>query len=133
MRRCLRRNAPGPYQIQAAINAVHSDAADAAATDWGQVVALYDQLARTRPVAGRAPPPRGGGGRGRRSGRGAGARRRPDRDLDDHHLFHAVRADLLRRLGRTAEARAAYDAAISRAANRRDQALLRAKRADVTA
>ena len=44
VRRCLRRDQPGPYQIQAAINAVHSDAPTAAATDWGQILALYDQL-----------------------------------------------------------------------------------------
>ena len=50
MRPCLRRNQPGPYQIQAAINAVHSDAAKAAATDWAQIVQLYDQLTATRPV-----------------------------------------------------------------------------------
>ena len=51
VRACLRRNQPGPFQIQAAIAAVHADAATADATDWGQVVALYDQLHARRPDA----------------------------------------------------------------------------------
>ena len=50
VRRCLRRGRPGPYQLQAAINAVHSDAPDAASTDWGQVVTLYDQLLALSPA-----------------------------------------------------------------------------------
>ncbi len=133
VRRCLRRNAPGPYQIQAAIAAVHSDAADAASTDWGQVVALYDQLVALAP----SPVVRlhRAVAVAEVDGPAVGLALVDDltADLDDHHLFHAVRADLLRRQDRTAEARVAYDAAISRAANRRDQALLRAKRADVTA
>jgi len=133
VRRCLRRNAPGPYQIQAAIAAVHSDADDAASTDWGQVVALYDQLVALAP----SPVVRlhRAVAVAEVDGPAVGLALVDDltADLDDHHLFHAVRADLLRRQDRTAEARVAYDAAISRAANRRDQALLRAKRADVTA
>ena len=69
VRQCLRRGQPGPYQIQAAINAVHSDAPDAAATDWAQIVALYDQLLTVAPspVVGAAPG--GRGGRGGRPGR----------------------------------------------------------------
>ncbi len=77
VRRCLRRNQPGPYQIQAAINAVHSDAPDASATDWGQVLALYDQLLEISPSPVVALHPGGCGGRGRRAGRGAGAGRSP--------------------------------------------------------
>ena len=132
VRRCLRRDAPGPYQIQAAIAAVHSDAADAASTDWGQVVALYDQLLVVAPSSvvrlHRAVAV------AEVDGPDAGLALVDDlaADLDDHHLFHAVRADLLGRLGRGAAAREAYDAAITRAANRRDQALLRAKRDDLT-
>ena len=94
--------------------------------------ALYDQLLVVAPSPVVRLHRAVARGRGRRPGRGAGARRRPGRDLDDHHLFHAVRADLLGRLGRGAAAREAYDAAITRAANRRDQALLRAKRDDLT-
>ncbi|MFD5519733.1 RNA polymerase sigma factor [Streptomyces sp. NPDC127066] len=111
VRRCLRRDRPGPYQIQAAINAVHSDAPTAAATDWGQILQLYDQLMRLAPspvvALNRAvavaetegPEP---------------ALALVDRlDLDGYHPFHAVRADLLRRLGRHTEAVEAYDAAIA--------------------
>ncbi|MFF3581345.1 RNA polymerase sigma factor [Streptomyces mirabilis] len=111
VRRCLRRNRPGPYQIQAAINAVHSDAPTAAATDWGQIVQLYDQLAALAPspvvALNRAvavaevegPEP---------------ALALVDAlDLDGYHAFHAVRADLLRRLGRHTEAAGAYEAAIA--------------------
>ncbi len=132
VRRCLKRNAPGPYQIQAAIAAVHSDAADAASTDWSQVVVLYDQLLALAP----SPVVRlhRAVAVAEVDGPAVGLALVDDltADLADHHLFHAVRADLLSRQDRTAEARAAYDAAISRAANRRDQALLRAKRADLT-
>ena len=103
MRRCLRRNQPGPYQIQAAINAVHSDAATAADTDWPQIVPLYDQLlalaptpvvALNRAVAvAEVDGPRAALGRWSTAldlGRG-------------YHLFHAIRADLLRRLGQGAD------------------------------
>jgi RNA polymerase sigma-70 factor (ECF subfamily) len=130
VRRCLRRNAPGPYQIQAAIAAVHSDAPDASSTDWGQIVQLYDQLtvfdsgpvvALNRAVA---VAELDGPGAGLALVAGLAA------DLDRYHVFHAVRADLLRRLGRGAEARAAYDAAIARAANERERDLLRRRRAE---
>jgi RNA polymerase sigma-70 factor (ECF subfamily) len=131
VRRCLRRNAPGPYQIQAAIAAVHSDAADAASTDWGQVVALYDQLLAV------APSPVVGLHRAvavaEVDGPAAGLALVDDlpADLDRSPVLHAVRADLLRRLGRTAESRDAYDAAIARAGNQRDRAVLLAKRDDL--
>jgi len=115
VRACLRRNQPGPYQIQAAINAVHSDAPDAPATDWLQVRQLYDQLLAIAPspvvalhravaVAEVDGP--------------ASALSLVDAlDLGRYHLFHAVRADLLRRLGRDAEAAQAYQAAIARTDN----------------
>jgi RNA polymerase sigma-70 factor (ECF subfamily) len=132
VRRCLRRNAPGSYQIQAAIAAVHSDARDAPSTDWGQIVQLYDQLtafdrgpvvALNRAVA---VAELDGPGAGLALVDGLAA------DLDRYHVFHAVRADLLRRLGRGAEARAAYDAAIARAANERERDVLRRRRAEGT-
>jgi RNA polymerase sigma-70 factor (ECF subfamily) len=125
VRQCLRRRQPGPYQIQAAINAVHSDAAAAPDTDWGQILQLYDQLLAVAPspvvalnravavaevdgpaaalalVDGLAPSTLGG-----------------------YYLFHAIRADLLRRLGRAAEAGAAYETAIAQTANAAERAHL---------
>lgn len=110
VRRCLRRGAPGPYQLQAAINAVHSDAADASGTAWDQIVQLYDQLlpftptpvvALNRAVAVAEV-----------DGPAAGLALVDDLDLGNYYLFHAIRADLLKRLNRFPEATAAYDAAI---------------------
>ena len=127
VRRCLRRDQPGPYQIQAAINAVHSDAASAAATDWRQVVALYDQLVAID------PSPVAALNRAVAVAEVAGpATALPLVDavgLDRFHIFHAVRADLLARLGRPAEARAAYDRALSLTANRPEAAHLERRRA----
>jgi RNA polymerase sigma-70 factor (ECF subfamily) len=122
VRKCLRRNRPGPYQIQAAINAVHSDAATAADTDWTQVLALYDQFAAIAPspivslnravalaeVEGPAP---------------ALAAVDP-LELDGYHLFHATRAEFLVRLGRADDARAAYNRAHSLAGNAMERAHL---------
>ena len=90
--------------------------------DWGQVLALYDQLMTLAPTPGRGAQPRGGGGRGARPGRGP--RRAGGPGPARSHLLPAVRADLLRRLGRYAEARAAYDAAIGLAGNARERDLL---------
>jgi RNA polymerase sigma-70 factor, ECF subfamily len=125
VRRCLRRGRPGPYQIQAAISAVHSDAPVAAATGWDQILALYDQLLAVAPspvaalnravavaevegpaaalvlVDGLAPG-----------------------SLDRYYLFHAIRGDLLRRLGRRAEADAAYQAALDLSGNEAERAHL---------
>ena len=126
VRTCLRRNRPGPYQLQAAINSVHSDAATAADTDWAQILALYDQLMVVAPtpvvalnrcvaVAEVHGPSR--------------ALELVDQlDLDGYHLFHATRADLLRRLGRPDDATAAYDAAIARTANRAERSFLTRRR-----
>jgi RNA polymerase sigma-70 factor (ECF subfamily) len=115
VRRCLRHNRPGPYQIQAAIHAVHSDAPNAASTDWPQILQLYDQLWSV------APSPVVALNRAIAVAEVEG----PDDALDivdglelaQYHLFHAVRAELLRRLGRNVEAAAAYDAAIARSEN----------------
>jgi RNA polymerase sigma-70 factor (ECF subfamily) len=115
VRRCLRRDQPGPYQIQAAIQAVHSDAATAQATDWRQIVMLYDQLLRITPgpvvALNRAVAVAEVDGPEL-------ALALVDRiALEDFYLFHAIRADLLRRLGRGAEAARAYQAAIARTGN----------------
>jgi RNA polymerase sigma-70 factor, ECF subfamily len=126
VRRCLRRNRPGPYQVQAAINAVHSDAPTAAATDWGQILALYDQLMAI------APSPVVALHRAVAVAEVRGPEAALDLvdglDLDGYHLFHAVRADLLRRLGRDAEASAAYGAAIAGTGNAAERAFLEGRR-----
>jgi RNA polymerase sigma-70 factor (ECF subfamily) len=131
VRQCLRRNRPGPYQIQAAINAVHSDAPAADATDWGQILQLYDQLAAVAPgpvvALNRAVAV------AEVHGPAAALALVDDLDLEHYHLFHAVRADLLRRLGRPAEAADAYDAAIDRTGNEAERAFLRSRRAALPA
>ena len=126
MRRCLRRNQPGPYQVQAAINAVHSDAPTAAATDWGQILVLYDQLLTLAPgpvvALNRAVAV------AEVEGPEAALALVDGLELDGYHLFHAIRADLLRRLGRDTEAAAAYEAAIARAGNTPERAFLERRR-----
>jgi RNA polymerase sigma-70 factor (ECF subfamily) len=126
VRACLRRNQPGPYQIQAAINAVHSDAPAAAATDWRQIVRLYDQLLALTPTPivalHRAVAV------AEVDGPAAALTLVDGLQLDGYHLFHAVRADLLRRLGRRAEAAEAYEAAIARTENAAERAFLTARR-----
>jgi RNA polymerase sigma-70 factor, ECF subfamily len=110
VRRCLQRAAPGPYQIQAAINAVHADAATAADTDWRQIRALYDQLLALQPTPivalHRAVAV------AETDGPAAALAIVDDLTLPEHHVFHAVRADLLRRLGRRRDAADAYEAAL---------------------
>jgi RNA polymerase sigma-70 factor, ECF subfamily len=126
VRRCLRRNQPGPYQIQAAINAVHSDAPAAQDTEWPQILALYDQLMAL------APSPIAALNRAvavaEVEGPSAALAVVDDLDLEDYHLFHAIRADLLRRLGRDTEAAVAYEAAIARAENEAERDFLRRRR-----
>ncbi|WP_201772085.1 RNA polymerase sigma factor [Kutzneria albida] len=122
VRRCLRRDRPGPYQVQAAINAVHSDAPTAAATDWGQIVQLYDHLMALAPTPvvalNRAVAV------AEVDGPAAALSIVYSLELDRYHLWHAVRADLLRRMGRTEEAITAYEAAASRTENPAERALL---------
>ena len=122
VRRCLSRNAPGPYQIQAAINAVHSDAAAAEDTDWRQILQLYDQLMSL------APTPVAALNRAvavaEVEGAGAALPIVDRLNLDGYYLFHAIRADLLRRLDRRAEATAAYDRAIALTENVRERRYL---------
>ncbi len=126
VRECLEANRPGQYQLLAAVNAVHTDAPTAADTDWAQIATLYAQLYAVNPtpvvalnraiaVAELDGP--------------AVALAEVDRlDLESYHAWHATRADLLRRLGRSAEARAAYDAAIAATANEAERAYLSRRR-----
>ena len=124
--------APGRYQVLAAINAVHTDARDARDTDWSQVVALYDQLVRLDPspvvVLNRAVAVAELDGP-------HVALAQVDvlaEALDGYHAFHAVRADLLRRLGRGPEAREAYDRAIGLTDNSAEVAYLTRRRDELT-
>jgi RNA polymerase sigma-70 factor, ECF subfamily len=129
VRACLRRNQPGPYQVQAAINAVHSDAPTAADTDWRQILQLYDQLLLV------APTPVAALNRAvavaEVDGPQVALAGLAGLDLDGYYLFHAIRADLLRRLGRDADAALAYDAAIARTANAAERAFLHRRRREL--
>ncbi len=126
VRQCLRRGQPGPYQIQAAINAVHSDAPTAAATDWTQILQLYDQLLAVAPnpvvALNRAVAV------AEVDGPGAALTLIDSLNLTSYHLFHAIRADLLRRLGRPTEAAEAYRTAITHTDNTAERAFLQRRR-----
>jgi RNA polymerase sigma-70 factor (ECF subfamily) len=128
VRRCLQRNTPGRYQVQAAINAVHSDASVAEDTDWRQILALYDQLvlldrspvvALNRAVAVAEV-----------EGPEVALHCLADNPLEGYYLLHAVRADLLGRLGRTGEADRAYAAALALTENGAERAFLERARAE---
>jgi RNA polymerase sigma-70 factor, ECF subfamily len=126
VRECLAVNRPGRYQLLAAINAVHTDAAHWSDTDWSQVLALYDRLQRLDPgpvvALNRAVALAEVDG--------------PDvalavvdrLPLSAYHAWHATRAELLRRLGRTAEARTEYDAAVAATGNAAERAYLTRRR-----
>ncbi len=122
VRHCLRRGQPGPYQIQAAINAVHSDALVAAVTDWDQILQLYDQLLAVAPgpvvALNRAVAV------AEVDGPAAALTLVDGLDLGGYYMFHAIRADLLRRLGQPAEADAAYELAIAQTRNATERAHL---------
>ena len=122
VRACLRRNQPGPYQVQAAINAVHADADSFAATDWHQILALYDQLLAMSPTPvvalNRAIA------LAEVEGPAAALDILDGLDLGDYHRFHAARADLLRRLGRHDEATRAYARAAALAASDAERTFL---------
>jgi RNA polymerase sigma-70 factor (ECF subfamily) len=116
VRTCLRRNRPGPFQIQAAISAVHADATTSQSTDWSQVIILYDHLYEMRPnpvvalnrsvaVAELHGP------------------------ADNYQPYHAARADFLTRVGRLDEAAAAYDRAIELTSNTVERDFLTRQRA----
>jgi RNA polymerase sigma-70 factor, ECF subfamily len=125
VRACLRRDQPGPFQLQAAINAVHSDAPTAAQTDWRQILALYDQLTALAPSPVVALNRAVAVAEVEGPGAALALVERLGRELDGYHLLHAIRADLLRRLGRDAEAAQAYEAAIARTENAAERELLR--------
>jgi RNA polymerase sigma-70 factor (ECF subfamily) len=131
--RALRSRRFGPYTLQAAVAAVHAEAPDAASTDWAQIVGLYDVLLRADPspvvelnravaVAMRDGPAAGLAGVDAVLGRGG---------LAGYHLAHAARADLCRRLGRTAEARAAYARALDLARQEPERRFLRRRLAEL--
>ena len=118
--------APGRYQLLAAINAVHTDARDVRDTDWSQVIALYDQLIRLDPSPivrlNRAIAV------AELDGPGVALVEIEGLPLEGYHAFHATHAELLRRLGRSAESRAAYDRAIGLAGNTAETAYLTRRR-----
>jgi RNA polymerase sigma-70 factor, ECF subfamily len=130
VRQCLRRGQPGPYQVQAAINAVHSDAPDAAATDWAQIVTLYDQLLALSPspvvALHRAVAV------AEVHGPAAALGLVDSLNLGSYYLFHAIRGHLLGELGRDAEAAAAYAAALDRAGNAAERDFLRRRLREFT-
>ena len=121
VRACIRRDRPGPYQLQAAINAVHCDAKSFADTDWTQILDLYDQLVTVMPTPVVAL------NRAIALGEVEGAAvaltemSALDTSLDRYHLFHAARADLLRRLGSVGEAADAYSRALALAPTERER------------
>jgi RNA polymerase sigma-70 factor (ECF subfamily) len=129
VRRCLARDDPGPYQIQAAINAVHSDAPTAADTDWAQILALYDQLLALEPTPvvalNRAVA------LAEVEGPSAALGLLAELDLGGYHLFHAIRADLLQRAGDGPGAAAAYGVAIELARNTAERNALVRRRAAI--
>ena len=127
LRQCVRRNRPGRYQLQAAIQAVHNEAPTASATDWRQILQLYDHLLSL------APTPIVALNRAVAVAEVEG----PDAALilveslaaalDSYHLFHAIRADLLRRVSRLADAAHAYAAAVARTDNATEREFLSAR------
>ena len=125
MRRCLRRNRPGPYQLQAAINAVHSDAPAAADTDWTQILQLYDQLLAVAPgpvvALNRAVA------LAELCGPGAALAAVEELPLENYYLFHAVRADFLMRLRRYPEAAQGYRRALALAGSAVERRFLEEK------
>ena len=130
VRACVQRDRPGPYQLQAAINAVHSIAPTFDRTDWRAILTLYEQLYALTPTPvvalNRAVA------LAEVRGPAAGLAAVDDlcsRALDSYYLFHAARANLLRRLGRTTEAAAAYATARALTANPVEQAFLDAQHA----
>jgi RNA polymerase sigma-70 factor (ECF subfamily) len=128
VRQCLAVNQPGPYQIQAAINAVHTDALDGSMTDWSQVVQLFDQLLAMAPspvvALNRAVAV------AEVDGPEVALSLVEPLQLSSYHAWHATRADLLRRLERPDEARSAYDRAIELAGNDAEREFLRRRRED---
>jgi RNA polymerase sigma-70 factor (ECF subfamily) len=127
VRYLLRRNQPGAYQIQAAIQAVHSDGPSAEATDWTQILQLYDQLLRVAPspivALNRAVAVAEVHGP-EAALQAVDALAKDGHPLDRYYLFHAVRANLFKRTGRAAEAATAYEAALACSANKAERDFL---------
>ena len=126
VRKCLSYDRPGPYQLQAAINAVHSEAPSASETDWPQILQLYDGLLALAPspviALNRAVAV------AEVHGAHAALTLVDTLDLSQYYLFHSIRADFLRRLGRHHEAAEAYDAAIARSENAAERSFLERQR-----
>ncbi len=119
----------GPYTLQAAIAAVHADASTAAATDWAQIVQLYDQLLVRMPTPIVAP--NRAIAVAELDGAAPALAIVEKLDLDNYYLYHAARADLLQRLGRLDDAALAYDMAIAQTANAVERDHLQRRRAEV--
>jgi RNA polymerase sigma-70 factor (ECF subfamily) len=133
VRACLRRGQPGPFQVQAAINAVHCDAARAEDTDWPQILALYDQLLALEPTAVVALNRAVALAEVHGCDQALPILDELAETLGDYGPYHAVRADLLRRAGRGTEALTAFDQAIERAGNAGEREFLRRRRAGLQA
>jgi RNA polymerase sigma-70 factor (ECF subfamily) len=131
VRECLRRGRPGPFQLQAAIAAVHSDATRAEDTDWPQIVQLYDHLLALTPTPvvalNRAVAIAEVDGPSR------ALELLDDLGLENYHLYHATRAELLRRMGETVAAETAYQRAIAMTGNEVERRFLDQRLADLTA
>ena len=131
VRECLRRKQPGPYQLQAAINAVHTNAPSIDATDWKQIVQLYDHLLAIAPnpivALNRAVAV------AEVDGVKAGLDLIEQSELKEHPLYHSIRADLLHRFGRSQEAAEAYERAIARTENDAERRFLARKRSQIAA
>jgi RNA polymerase sigma-70 factor (ECF subfamily) len=130
VRKCLRRNRPGPFQIQAAINAVHADADETSETDWRQIVQLYDQLMAV------APSPVVALNRAvaiaEIHGPAVALELVDELALVNYHLYHAIRAELLTRLGCNVDAAAAFDAALAHTDNIAEREFLSRRREVLT-
>ena len=127
LRRGRRLGRIGPYQLQAAIAALHDEAPTATAVDWAQIAALYQELYRLVPTPVVALNRAVAVAEARGPEHGLELLDGPDlaRAMDDNHLYHSARADLLRRLGRTGEARSAYQHALDLATTTAEQTFLR--------
>jgi RNA polymerase sigma-70 factor (ECF subfamily) len=128
---CIRRGLPGPYQLQASIGAVHSEAASASDTDWVQILRIYDQLVVMAPTPivalNRAVA------LAEVEGPAVALAAIDDLELDQYHLWHATRADLVVRLGRYDEAVLAYDRALELATNAAERRFLTERREEARA
>ena len=121
--RALTRRRPQPYQLQAAIAGLHARARTPAETDWAQIAALYAELLRQQPSPVVALNRAAAVAMAQGAERGLELVEEID-GLEGYHLYHSARADLLRRLGRTVDARAAYESALAVCGNAVDRAFI---------